>query len=176
MDPRIYEPRIIALDLRPRRIGFAVMEGPRRLLDYGTVLSQLQGEGQAGEAIVSVFRLTLPSVIVAKQERWDTLTTRPKGTLFADRIRSYVVESNAELLLLDGRLLKKAFRDMGCQSKAEIVDFAARMFPELLWKAPPKRKAWQPEHSRQTLFDAVALGMIFWQCNSQAILEADGGA
>ena len=39
----------------------------------------------------------------------------------------------------------------------------ARMFPELLWKLPPKRKIWESEHPIMTMFDAIAMGFAYWQ-------------
>jgi hypothetical protein len=37
------------------------------------------------------------------------------------------------------------------------------MFPELLWKLPPKRRIWESEHPIMAMFDAVALGFAYWQ-------------
>jgi hypothetical protein len=39
------------------------------------------------------------------------------------------------------------------------------MFPELLWRLPPKRKNYQSEHPSMTVFDAVALGFTYLQSN-----------
>ena len=36
-------------------------------------------------------------------------------------------------------------------------------FPESIWGLPPKRQVWQSERLRMTMFDAVALGLAYWQ-------------
>jgi hypothetical protein len=35
----------------------------------------------------------------------------------------------------------------------------AAHFPELSWRLPPKRKAWESELKRTTIFDAASIGM-----------------
>jgi hypothetical protein len=43
----------------------------------------------------------------------------------------------------------------------------ARQFPELSWKLPPTRKRWHHEHKNMPIFDAVALGVVFFVPSKQ---------
>lgn len=70
---RCYDPRIIAIDLRHRRFGYAVYEGHRTLLDWGVRVYRATG---AQEAILferrfgSLLQLFSPATVVIKLERW----------------------------------------------------------------------------------------------------------
>jgi hypothetical protein len=57
----------------------------------------------------------------------------------------------------------EVFRLVHAESKHEIASMLTQMFPELLWKLPPKRRVWESEHPIMTMFDAVAFGFAYWQ-------------
>ena len=54
------------------------------------------------------------------------------------------------------------FQSLGCTTKDDIAASLARIFPELTLDLPPKRNTWQSEHPRMTVFEAIALGLIYW--------------
>ena len=43
--------------------------------------------------------------------------------------------------------------------KYEIASLLAECFPVLHWELPPKRKIWESEHYRMSIFDAAALAV-----------------
>ena len=48
-------------------------------------------------------------------------------------------------------------------SKHEIAEILAKRFPEELGsRLPPKRRPWMSEDSRMDIFDAVAMGVTFF--------------
>src|SRR5579863_9237901 len=80
MKLRIYDPRILAIDLRHRRFGFAVFEGHRLLLDWGVRTFPAIGELEAKMArdrLAGLITLFAPSAIVIKKERWQKADTNP---------------------------------------------------------------------------------------------------
>jgi hypothetical protein len=58
---------------------------------------------------------------------------------------------------------------MGCETRDEIAAVLARLFLDLHWRLPPKRRAWQSEHPRMAMFDAIALGLAYWQHQSMGL-------
>lgn len=169
MELRIYDPRIIAIDLRFRRSGFATFEGPRRLLDFGTLDIRL-GENEHGRSRLSdLIKLALPKVVLVKKERWENLVDRSKAKPLIDALTNQATAHSLEIRFLEQSALNATFQNLGCKTKADISTLLARIFPELIWKLPPERRIWEPEHSRQTVFDAIALGMAFWQNESNSI-------
>ncbi len=171
MHSRIHDARILAVDLRFRRSGFALFEGPKRLLDFGTVVIPSGRYEKAGSRFSDLMKLSLPSAIVVKKERWEDLMARSDQK---PPIGALTNESEAHLLrirLLEHGALISTFRNLGCDTKAQISTMLARIFPELVWQLPPERKVWQSEHPRQRVFDAIALGFAYWQRETAAIAD-----
>jgi hypothetical protein len=76
-----------------------------------------------------------------------------------------------------GRVFRgQVILNLGCSTKVEISTALARVFPELVWRLPPERKAWESEHPRQTVFDAIALGLAYWQHETNNVLDSQDRA
>jgi hypothetical protein len=166
---RIHDPRIIAIDLRFRRSGFATFEGPRRLLDFGTIDLRLKESENGGSRFSDLIKLAAPKVVLVKRERWENLADRSEAKPLIDALTNQAAAHLIEIRFLEQSALNSTFQNFGCKTKADISTSLARIFPELIWKLPPERRIWQPEHSRQTVFDAIALGMAFWQNETKTI-------
>jgi hypothetical protein len=77
-------------------------------------------------------------------------------------IRSIRTDAHARSIpfqLINRRYIRDSFLEHDAKSKDEIASVLVNRFPELLWKLPRKRKTWEKENFRMTLFDAVALGV-----------------
>ena len=62
---------------------------------------------------------------------------------------------------ITGRDVNRAF--VGFESnKYEVASALAKQFPTLASKLPPKRKCWQSEDYRMSLFDTAALGVAYF--------------
>ena len=171
MHLRIYDPRIIAIDLRFRRSGFAIFEGPKRLLDFGSTPVQPGQLVNAGNSISELLKLSLPTVIVIKKQRWEKMLIHPQANLMIEALTSESGSHRIQIRLLDQEAIRSTYRNLGCETKGEISSALVRMFPELDWHSPPIRRAWEPEHSAQMVFDAIALGLAYWQ-NETNIADA----
>jgi hypothetical protein len=169
MELRIYDSRVIAIDLRFRRSGFATFEGPRKLLDFGTLDIRLGENEEGGSRLSDLVKLAAPKVVLVKKERWKNLMARSDAKPLIDALMNQVTAHSIQIRFLEQSALDSTFQNLGCKTKADISASLARIFPELIWKLPPERKIWQPEHSRQTVFDAIALGMAFWQNETNSI-------
>lgn len=169
MELRIYDPRIIAIDLRSRRSGFATFEGPRRLLDFGTLNIRLRESEDGRSRLSDLMKLAAAKVVLVKKERWKDLITRTDAKPLIDALTNQATAHSIQIRFLEQSALNSTFRNLGCETKADISASLARIFPELVWKLPPERRIWEPEHSRQTIFDAIALGVAFWQNESNSI-------
>ena len=163
------ELRIVAIAVRSQRLGFAVLEGSLDLVDSRTVHyrgNTVPRIEVAMKKLTSLLAHCSPSVIVIESSR---LVNAPNASNVRSISRSLRYEAKARLVPL--RVMKredvrKAFRDFHARSKDAIAATTAQMFPELLPKLPPKRKIWHGEHPAMTVFDAVALAVAFWECES----------
>jgi hypothetical protein len=166
MHPKMHDKRILAIALRSRRLGFAVFEGPKRLLDWGMVFYPLNNVAQhaaASKRVATLLTLFAPSVIAVRRTR--SLNVRI-GSGVRPILRLIRREASSRLIpvrLMRAAAVRKVFGQPRTKSKHEIAAMITQMYPELLWKLPPKRKIWESEHPIMTMFDAVALGFAYWQ-------------
>jgi len=64
--------------------------------------------------------------------------------------------------LVDESKLRDFFSRETRVNKHDIAEMVADRFPELSWRLPPRRKPWQSEPMRQSIFDAASLGVFYF--------------
>jgi hypothetical protein len=166
--------RIVALDLRARRFGFAVLEGPRRLLDWGIRAYPTQPDKifVVRKRILPVLRMFSPSAVILPRQI-SSLKKCPGLKACRQMVRSEALRRSIQAEFVSKQELKQTFEQFGSTTKYEIASRIALMFPELTWKLPAARKPWQTEPHNQTIFDAIALGLTYFARSGMAQLESD---
>src|SRR5437879_2681860 len=136
--------RVMALDVRSRRFGFAIFEGPNVLLDCG----------------VRGFRTGVEKVLVPPRQKLATLfddfnvaavvwrgpvsgTSRRKSSI-GDALQRESRVRRIPLRLVTRGVVKQVFAGRS-GNKYEIASALAQQFPALASKLPSKRKCWQSE-------------------------------
>src|SRR5580704_19202095 len=71
MSHKNHDPRILAIDLRTQQFGYAVFEGPKRLIDWGrrTYPGGDAAPDVAAGRVADLLRLFRPSAVVIQKER-----------------------------------------------------------------------------------------------------------
>lgn len=133
------------------------------LLDSGTIAIPPSTNNGSGNRFSDLMNVASPAVIVVQTERWEAMQERYRTIPLIDMLRYECEKRSIALRTLGEYAVSLSFRNLGCSTKAEIADALTRIFPELSWKMPPRRNIWDSEHSRQSIFDAIALGFSFWQ-------------
>lgn len=173
----MHEPRVLAIDLRSQLLGFAVLEGPTTLLDWGR--KRFQKSGSLNNAtivrkkIAALLIFSAPSVLVLKYTsgRKDREPSKKKSLRKAIKYETKM--RSVELVFLTRKDVREAFRASGNTSKYRIAGLIGNIFPELAWKLPPKRKHYHPEHHSMPVFDAISLGLTYF-ARFNEVLEANG--
>ncbi len=175
MKLRIYDPVVLALDLRHRRFGYAAFQGHRTLLEWGQRFYPAVGVAEreiARRRISKLLSGITPDLILLKQERWDRGHNDLHLVNPLAALKSEAADRSIAIRLVPDDTIRATFATFGCQTKAEIATTLGSLFPELLSSIPPPRKAWQTEHSRMSVFDAAALGMAYWlQGQDQIVVD-----
>ena len=151
--------RVLAVDVRASRMGFAVFETPCRLLDWGVRV--LHGEYPHSSPVARLLRAYKPSVLAVRKIKAGGWRDTPGGRTQLRELRSQARRFSTLVTAVSETALKKFFLQYGKSKKYEIASLVATSFPEIAWKLPPRRKFWNPEDWRMTIFDAAALGLVF---------------
>src|SRR6266496_2562873 len=152
--------RVLALDLHPRRFGYVVLEGPDRLLDWG--VRSYRRKGKPSDALI-------PTRLRPLLESWDlsvlilhSPTIKPR---LVDRGQGRVLKRiamEAKKYRVHLRIPKEGPRkDQNSRlTKYENAQLVAGRFPVLRSILPEKRKPWESEDYRISIFTAAALAMV----------------
>jgi hypothetical protein len=164
MPEKTKHPRILSLDIRLERFGYAVFEGPKRLLDWGVCLYGLSSTPDAArKKIVSLLKMFIPSIVVVTMVPIEnTLEEYGVHRIFTS-LKAEMDVHSIPIEILRRPKVRQMFRSLHATTKYEVASLIAKLYPELTWKLPPKRKVWQKEHYRMAMFEAVAGGYAYWQ-------------
>jgi MinD-like ATPase involved in chromosome partitioning or flagellar assembly len=153
--------RVLALNVHPRSFGFVVFEGADQLLDWG-VRSFRRGVNAVRVPAPKKLRALLdefaPQVVVLRA-RADRAAQRSSKLVAA--IRREAKKHRVAVMFVTPRAVKQVMTGH-TSSKHEIASALAERFLELAPKLPPKRKLWQSEDYRMSIFDAAALGVAYF--------------
>ena len=156
-----HQTRVLALDIRPRSSGFAVFEGSRNLLYWG--VKDLRSGVNAAKLPAASKLLALidefaPSVIAIKKSTNERSTIRRN---IIATIQRQAKERKIPVILISSEEIRRTFT--GSKSnKFGVASALAQRFDVLVWRLPPKRKCWQTEDYRMSIFDAVAVGIAYF--------------
>ena len=148
--------RVLAVDPASRGLGFALVEGPSALIDWGFRDVRKDRDSRCLAHLISMFTKFKPDVLVLE----DFGTGRPArvkalvGTFAAAAeeygIISYFISRNA---------VRSSFPS--CRTKYDRARELATRFPELKLWCPPPRKIWLTEDPRINIFDALSLAVTY---------------
>src|SRR5439155_15772624 len=149
--------RILALDLHPRSFGYVVIESPTKLLDWG-VCSDRRKHGAANvlvhKRLMQLLDLWRPAALVLHNPLKKSRRPNPKKDRLLERI---VTEAKSRRIIVRAPVKSSADYQGKILTKYENARRVAEHFSVLTRELPPKRRAWESEHYRMSIFDAAAL-------------------
>lgn len=155
--------RILAIAPLSRGLGYAVMEGPDKLVACGN--KAILGDKNA-RALAWVNRfiqfyqpdvLVLPNVTAADTRRAPRIKTLHR------KIVAWAGKLQLKLRLVSVTQVRTYLLGEAKGTKFAVAQMLAEKFPDELGKRlPPKRRPWMSEDPRMDIFDAVGLAVAFW--------------
>lgn len=151
--------RILSIEVRYRRFGFAVLESsPARLLDSGTrtftsaeILLQRLGP---------LISTSDPCTIVMRRPGHKQASHLNGVRVNVRCIRLEAERRSIRVELLTIHEIRCALQGRETTKDAMAMKIA-QTFPELRWKLPPRRKPWISEGHNMVIFDATATGLAY---------------
>lgn len=153
--------RILAVDPTSRGFGFAVMEGPDLLVDWGVVQARTDKNRQCLERIGAIMDRYRPHRIVIEDTRRGS-RRRARVRQLLSSVERLAAEKSLALRRVSQDQVRKVFPDTQVPGKYPVAVATAKRFPELAARLPPPRKPWNSEAEMMAVFDAVALGAAYY--------------
>ena len=146
--------RIVGVSPTSRGFGFAVLESPENLVDWGLAHVRPPEPRKVACRAVELLERHRPDLLVLPT--WE-------GSRYGERSREVLElvgrEASArkvEVLRMEGEEVRRRFSDVGLTKHDRAVALAER-FPELSSRLPKKRRPWQTQDERLAVFDAAML-------------------
>ena len=152
---------VLAVATSPRGFAFVLFHDPTAPLDWG--IKTIPGEQKNPRCLLAIkklLRLYHPSVIVLEETGKDSRRGPRLRALNRD-IAELATREKVKVIRLTTAKVRATFAPANARTKAEIAKVIAGKIPAFAPKLPPPRKIWMSEDPRQSLFDAVALGMTY---------------
>lgn len=147
--------RYLAVDIRPRSIGFVVMDNTS-VIDSGIRrCDQSRFDDCLGDRFDRLLQLYEPKAVILRDGR--SLGGDLKKGKIAQAIRQVAKRRTIDLATVRLATVQQYFRRHDAKTKHQVAIVVTSLLPELAWKLPHKRKPWESEHYRMSIFDAAAL-------------------
>lgn len=161
--------RVLAVDPSTRGFGFAVLEGPRYLIDWG--VKEVSGNKNA-ESLNRVAQLVeryKPLMVVLENPMGKGSRRCFRVQELIALIRDFAFKKKIKNRWFSRSEIRRAFSNDGTFTKQEIACAITKRFPELVPRLPPVRKPWMSEDPRMSIFDSVSLALTYFQSKQGGI-------
>jgi len=153
--------RILALSPSSRGLGYAVMEPPATLVDWGVKSVKGDKNTDCLRHVLTMMTLYHPDLLVLEDALSKGSRRSPRIQKLCEQIVTVARNSQADVRVIPREKVRQRFFEDGMGSKHELAQQLAARFPEELGtRLPPKRKPWMSEDTRMDIFEAVALALV----------------
>jgi len=158
--------RILAVEIRAARLGYAVLESTNRLGDFGAASFAIPSA--ARQRIARMLRLYRPSVLVlhgaGSRYPRDMRVRKSIARIAKDEAK----KASVAMAVVPERGFKSFFHQFHCRDKYDIAATVAVRFPELAWRVPPPLDFYDPEPRQMLYFDSIALAIVYLESPEKA--------
>ena len=162
--------RILAITPSTRGFGFAVLEGEKTLVDWGT--KPARGDKNA-QSLVKVEDLIVhyqPDILVLEDALAKNSRRSSRIKELSQQIIALAGTCKTKVTLFSREQVRCRFFEDGEGTKHALATIIAGRFPaELGSILPPKRRLWASEDRSMDIFDAVAVALVLRLKTQQSI-------
>jgi hypothetical protein len=153
---------VLSVYCNSRGFGFVIFEGSLAPFDWGICVRRGSKRGQLLlSRVESLLDRYEPDILVTQ----DVSRNTRSGAALAmvTDLRAATEKRGIPVYTYSRRDVEDAFEPYGANNKQEIAELIARNIPAFERYVPPPRKPWMSEDARMGLFDAAALGLVFYK-------------
>lgn len=148
----------LALYPNARGLGYACLELPNNLIEYGIVTVRPMSNERALKRMEKFIDFFKPEVIIVRDAEISALGATRMSELL-EGIRKLALERNLPVHSYARHQVKDVFEVFGAKTKYGIAQKIITWFPQLSEHAPRIRRPWMDEDYYMGIFDALALAI-----------------
>ncbi|MEI9899112.1 MAG: hypothetical protein WDN31_02180 [Hyphomicrobium sp.] len=166
--------RAITLAVHPSTHGFgwAAFTGPFSPYDWGSVSAK--GAGKNERCLRKIEKLLdrlTPQALVLEAFEPSASSRRTRVARLGRAVVALANAKGVDVAVYSFKDVRGCFAHMGATTRCEIAETIGRQFAAFGHLVPRRRRAWDPEHWRTSLFSAVALVLTHYQRDAGNLLS-----
>ncbi len=147
--------RYLGIYIRPRSFGFVVVEG-KTILDSGVrACDHSDFDDCLGHRFGRILSRYHPFAVISLTGGRGPSNARRAAIKMA--INNAAKHASIPIVRISPATLRRYFLKYNVRTKHERAQAVASILPELAWHVPPKRKPWESEARRMSIFGAAAV-------------------
>lgn len=154
--------RVLAIDPATQGFGYAVFEGPERLVDWGVAAVTTDKHAGTLYRLMRFLEDYAPDVLVIEDATGPGSRRGRRVVKLLRAVRKLATSSGVPVWAFPRDAIRGAFAASGAENKEEIAAEIGRRFPELEPYRPPHRKIWMSENVNMNIFDAASLASTYF--------------
>lgn len=167
--------RVLAIDPTSRGLGFTVLEGPDRLIDWGVKQARVRKNSASLKLVAGLIERYRPDSLLVEDVAARSSRRCQRVRELIASIGQVATEMRVAIHRLSRHGVRLAFAE-SCSfpaTKHAIATAIAGRFPELTPRLPSPRKAWMSEDERMAIFDGVAFALAWYRFVDQRNQKAE---
>ena len=150
--------RVLAIDPTSKGFGYAVLEGPAVLIDWGVKHAKADRNARCLQQVRELIDRYQPDIFVVEDTAAKTSRRCPRVAQLIEKLLLMAAGRDLGTRLISRIQMQRCFSENGPATKRQVAVALVQKFPELEPHLPPVRKPWMSEDERMSIFDAVAFG------------------
>ena len=169
----IFNTRVLTVDPYDRGLGFAVFEGPNKLVDWGLSDAANRKSAHLIALLAKLITCYRPDVLVTEDGASKGSSRKSHTRLVLRRIRNFAKRHRVRVRMYSRAEVEDTFALIGAsKNKYQIATMIADWFPELAPRLPEPQKPWTGENRSMNVFDAVSFALTFFHQENVCLLTA----
>jgi Holliday junction resolvasome RuvABC endonuclease subunit len=164
--PSQFQGLVFAVHPTTRGFGWVLFEGPLSVVDWGLASAKASRNARLIVRFERLLNRYEPAVLVLEEfEGRDGRADRIQ--MLCRQMIHLAASRGMDTPVFRRAAIRAVFSGAGATTRYEIAQVIAQHINSLSHRLPSKRKRWQSEDARQSLFDAAALALTHFGVTGQ---------
>lgn len=153
---------ILALYPNSKGVGYAMFDSPDHLVEYGIGNVSPVSITRSLKKVQRYIAYYQPDIVITRELTPSRLRRSRRTQRLISLICSEARLHSLNVHCYTRKDIQETFKQFGATSKFQISKKLMEWFPMLENLEYPKRKRWMSEHYNTGIFDAIALGVVYF--------------
>lgn len=164
-------PLTMAFHPTSRGFGWVAFEGPFAPYDWGTVSAKGDKNAVCLRALEKLLNRLQPETLVLEASGRRSSVRSARIDRLCQAATALAADRGADVAVYTRGDIQSCFRTVGARSRQEIAEAVVRHVDALRHRLPSKRRPWDPEDRRMSLFCAAALVLTHYRFSAMLLLD-----